>query len=312
LGGLVFNNIIRKPRIIVIIGSTATGKSALAVEIAKKISAEIISADSRQVYKGLNIGTGKITKKEMRGIPHHLLDVVSPKKTFTASDFKKEAGEVMEEILKRGRIPIIVGGTGFYIDTLLGNISLPEVAPNENLRQKLEKFPTEKLFEKLKKIDPGRAENIDRYNRPRLIRAIEVAQALDKVPKTTKTKHLYDISYIGLTAENSALKERVDKRLTQRIKAGMIAEVRKLHKQGLSWKRMEELGLEYRYLSRYLREKISKEEMAELLGREIYRYAKRQKTWFKRNKRIRWFEAFNNDDLKNAIMLASRFVHSRI
>jgi tRNA dimethylallyltransferase len=284
----------------------------LAVEIAKKVGGVIISADSRQVYRGLDVGTGKVTKKEMAGIPHYLLDIVSPKKVFTVFDFKKRADEVIKRILKREKIPVIVGGTGFYIDAMLEGVSFPEVAPNKKLRQKLEKLPTGKLFEKLKKIDPGRAENIDRNNRPRLIRAIEIVSRLGNVPKIYLKKPPYDVLYIGLLANNQILKEKINKRLVSRVKGGMVAEAKKLHGQGLSWKRMEELGLEYRYLSRYLRGKITKEEMVKLFGREIFRYAKRQKTWFKRNKKIRWFEAFNKDDLKNAITLASGFVHNRI
>ena len=172
-----------KRKIIVILGPTASGKSALAVKIAKKINGEIISADSRQVYKGLDIGTGKITRKEMGGVPHYCLDVVSPKKIFTVADFKKCAEKAIEKIFAKNKIPIIVGGTGLYIQAVVDNIVLPEVKPNWRLRKELEKKTTEEMFKMLKKLDPERAKNIDAKNPRRLIRAIEITKEIGKMPK---------------------------------------------------------------------------------------------------------------------------------
>ena len=165
-----------KRKIIIILGPTASGKSELAVKMARKIGGEIISADSRQVYKGLNIGSGKITKKEMRGVPHYCLDIASPKKVFTAVDFKKCAEKAIKDIQSRDKTPIICGGTGFYIGVITGAIDIPEIKPNWKLRKKLEKMPTEKLFKMLKKLDHARARNIDAKNPRRLIRAIEIAK----------------------------------------------------------------------------------------------------------------------------------------
>ncbi|MCX6747919.1 MAG: tRNA (adenosine(37)-N6)-dimethylallyltransferase MiaA, partial [Candidatus Nomurabacteria bacterium] len=182
-----------KPKVIVILGATSTGKSDLAVLLATTIfkkKAEIISADSRQVYKGLDLGTGKITKKEMRGIPHHLLDVVNPKKTFTVTEFKKLADKKIKQILVRGNVPILCGGTGFYIDTVVNNVVFPEVPPNEELRKKLEQKNKEELFEILEKLDQQRAKDIkdknELNNKVRLIRAIEIATSLGNVPKITE------------------------------------------------------------------------------------------------------------------------------
>lgn len=325
-----------KPKIIVILGQTATGKSDLAVKIAKEISGEIISADSRQVYRSLNIGTGKITKKEMRGIPHYLLDVASPKKQFSVAEYKKLAEDKIEDIFKRGKIPIIVGGTGFYIQAIVDDINLPDVPPNSKLRKKLEKMKTEKLFALLRKLNPKRAETIDRHNPRRLIRAIEVAVTLSNSGKMLLRKDLEgatgagqrkfsaenfrafrdnilpEFLQIGIKLPDEILKEKIYKRLISRINppagGGMINEAKRLHRRGLSWKRMHELGLEYRYLALYLQNKISKEEMVKQLDTAIWHYAKRQWTWFKRDKRIIWLNPTQKSDLKKLERLIKKFL----
>jgi len=288
-----------KPKIIVILGPTATGKSDLAVFIAQKIGGEVISADSRQVYSGLDLGTGKITKKEMQKIPHFLLDVANAKNRFTVAEFKELADQKITEIISRNKVPIICGGTGFYIDSVINNVTFPEVPPNEKLRASLNKKTASQLFEMLKKLDKSRAKNIDAKNKVRLIRAIEIAKALGKVPKLADSKNKKDQKYefikIGLTMPNDVLKERIEKRLNNRIKAGMLREIRNLHKNGLSWKRMEELGLEYRYTALYLQKKLTKKEYLEKLNSEINKFAKRQMAWFKRDKEIIWFDPGKTD-----------------
>ncbi|MEK7081807.1 MAG: tRNA (adenosine(37)-N6)-dimethylallyltransferase MiaA [Patescibacteria group bacterium] len=302
-----------KKQILVIVGPTAVGKSALAVWLAKKLNGEVISADSRQVYRGLNIGTGKIAKKEMRGVPHHLLDVAEPNKQFSAADFVRLGRAVIADIMARGRTPIICGGTGFYISALLGEISLSSTPPNPKLRARLLKKSAAALFAILKKLNPAQAKKIDLNNPCRLIRAIEIASYLYKHKNLAEKQHTLTLSdsnklvyptwelnsqviKIGMTLPPEKLKEKIRTRLLAQIKTGMVAEAKHLHKNSLSWKRMEELGLEYRYLSRFLRGKISKNEMVEKLVTEIWRYAKRQMTWFKRDKTIRWF---NPNDSKN-------------
>ncbi|HNU95585.1 MAG TPA: tRNA (adenosine(37)-N6)-dimethylallyltransferase MiaA, partial [Candidatus Paceibacterota bacterium] len=279
----------QKPKIIVILGQTATGKSGFAVEVAKKINGEIISADSRQVYKGMDLGTGKVTKKEMGGIPHFMLDVISPKnKTFSAGQFQKMAKQKIKEILDKKNIPIICGGTGYYIDSLINSLPFPEVLPNKKLRKELEGESATELFEILKKIDKNRAKNIDAKNKVRLIRAIEIAQELGEVPKLKKTKKEFETIKIGLAFPDNELKRRIYKRLIKRIKKGMIKEVEKLHESGVSWKKLESFGLEYRYVSFYLQKKMTKEEMIEKLFSAIWHFAKRQKTWWKKDKEIIW------------------------
>jgi len=291
-------------KILVIVGPTASGKSGLAVRLAKKFNGEIISADSRQVYKGLDIGTGKITGLEMRGIPHHLLDVANPKKQFSVSEFKKLADDYIRYIVYNNKLPIIVGGTGFYIDALTGTTVFPDVPPNKLLRSKLNKFNKEKLFLMLKKKDPRRALTIDRDNKVRLIRALEIIDVLGKVPLCQPaTSTHYKFVYIGLKPDG--LDRRINKRLIKRL-PGMIQEAKNLIKlKTISYKRMYQLGLEYRYISLYLQGKTSQEKMVAKLYTEIRRYAKRQMTWFsakggsaspeggkrrERNKKIKWFK----------------------
>jgi len=296
-----------KKRLIVILGPTAVGKSAVAVRLAKKCNGEVVSADSRQVYKGLDIGTGKITEKEMRGVPHYLLDVADSKKWFSVVEYQKLAREKIREIFSRGRVPIVCGGTGFYIQSIVDGIVLPEVPPNKALRTRLEKKTVMQLFVILKKLDTRRTKTIDRNNPRRLVRAIEIATALGKVPLYSNVPQNIGIELlnIGLNVPPEELKRRIHGRLAKRISSGMVSEARQLHKNGLSWKRMNELGLEYRFLALYLQKKISKEELREKLQAEIWQYAKRQMTWFKRDKRIMWFKPSQFSEIST---LAKKFL----
>lgn len=317
-----------RKKLIVILGPTASGKSNLAVELALRLTksgtpVEIISADSRQVYTSLDIGTGKISHKEMMGIPHHLLDVCSPLsgRVFTVAEFQRRAHAAIAAMHARGMVPILVGGTGFYIQAVVDNIELPEVPPNKKLRAKLEKQSTEKLFETLKKLDLKRARGIDAFNRPRLIRAIEIATAIGAVP-AVKARPLYDVLQIGIATDEKTLRARIHDRLLARMKKGMLNEVKKLHTRGLSYKRMYELGLEYRHLALFLRNvqaakktkntankkaavrttqtKMPTSTLA-LLEQEIWHYAKRQMTWFKRDKRIQWFTLSEKAVIKKVV-----------
>lgn len=280
-----------KYEVIAIVGPTASGKSALAVEIARLLGGEVVSADSRQIYKGLDIGTGKITKKEMRGVPHHLLDVANPMRTMSVVQYERLATHAIRDILSRGKVPIVCGGTGLYVDAILTNASFPPVPPNKKLRNALEKLSVDELFKKLAILDPGRSETIDPKNPRRLIRAIEIATVLGSVPERVPATERYNTLYLGINLPKEELSARIHTRLYARMRRGMVAEARHLHEQGLSWKRMESLGLEYRFLAEFLQKKISKEEM--LLGLEtaIRQYAKRQMVWFKKNKKIEWGRA---------------------
>lgn len=276
------------PKIVVILGPTATGKSDLGVEIARRLNGEVASADSRQVYKGMDLGSGKITKREMRGVPHHLLNVCSPKKIYNVSDYKQDAERAIEKILAKGKLPILVGGTGFYIQSIVDGIIIPEVPPNPELRSRLEKMSVAELQNILKKKDPERFAEIDAKNPARLVRAIEIAEALGKIPKL-KSEPKYNCIQIGLTLPHDELSQKIQARLMKRIKKGMVKEVQKLHAGGLSWKRLESFGLEYRYVAHFLQKKISRAEMIEQIQIKSLQFAKRQMTWFKRDRRIMWF-----------------------
>lgn len=303
------------PKIIVILGPTASGKSELAVKIALRLNsgqvqkkfgingAEIISADSRQVYKGMDIGTGKITKKEMAKIPHHLLDVASPKKQFTVVQYKKLSEKVIKKIHSRGKIPIICGGAGFYIQFITDNTAIPEVKPDAELRAGLEKKSAKELFNRLKKLDSRRAKNIDKNNRRRLIRALEIIiKSGKKVPKL-KSKPKYETLIIGIKRNAKELKELIKARLLKRLKQGMVKEIINLKKSGLSWKRLEDFGLEYRYVAYYLQNRLSYNEMVKKLQKEEERYAKRQMSWFSKDKRIYWIK-----NKKQAEKLITKFL----
>lgn len=278
----------KKPKIIVILGQTATGKSDLAVEIALKINkplgCEIISADSRQVYKYLNIGTGKITKKEMRGVPHHLLSVAHPEQNFSVVDFKNLTEKKIKQILKRNKVPIICGGTGFYIDSITKNFILPEVKANPKLRKKLSKKTNQELFELLCKLDKDRAEDIknknETNNKVRLIRAIEIAQSLGSVPKIFKNTSPYDFIKIGVKLKEKELEEKIKKRVNRMFqkenKGGLLKEVERIKKM-VSEEKMKEFGFEYWNPTE------------ESVIKATIKYAKRQNTWFKKDKEIKWF-----------------------
>jgi len=293
--------IMQHRKLIVILGPTASGKSELAVKLALRLGsgqAEIISADSRQVYKGMDIGTGKITEKEMAGVPHHLLSVASPRRKFSVANYQKLAEEKIDEILKRNKIPFLVGGTGFYIQSIVDGIVIPEVKPDWRLRKKLNSFKTEKLFRLIEKRDPKRAKNVDRYNRRRLIRALEIVMKTKKpVPLIKKEMPEFDILTIGIKKSPDQLKKTIKNRLIKRLKHGLIAEVKQLRKSGLSWKKLEEFGLEYKYVSQYLQKKISRDGMTEKIQLESEHYAKRQMTWFSAHggldEKIKWIKNYS-------------------
>lgn len=270
-----------KKKLIVVCGPTSTGKSDFAVELALKINGEIISADSRQVYRGLDIGSGKITKTEMRGVPHHLLDVIDPTEIFSVADYQNLATKAIDDILKRNKVPIICGGSGFYIDSLVYQSSFPAFQSDINLRKKLENMTLEELNVQLRSLDIKRYNEIDKKNKIRLVRAVEIAMEFGSVPCLSRTIK-YEVEWHYLDLPDDILKEKIHNRLQKRLKEGMIQEVEKIHSQGVSWDRLEALGLEYRYVALYLQNKLTEEEMIDKLQRAIWQYVRRQRTWFKK------------------------------
>ncbi|MBI4363629.1 MAG: tRNA (adenosine(37)-N6)-dimethylallyltransferase MiaA [Candidatus Doudnabacteria bacterium] len=283
---------VTKNKLIVILGPTSSGKSALAIALAKKFNGEIISADSRQVYKGMDLGTGKVTKKEQKTIPHHLLDVASPKRQFTVAEYQSYVKSAIAQITYNEKVPFLVGGTPFYIYAVIDDLQIPEVKPNLKLRKQLEKKSAAELFKILKKLDPRRAKNIDPHNPRRLIRAIEIIKATGQPIPLLRNPELDsgspDALLLGIKKNPEELKKLIKARLEKRLKQGMVKEIKKLLKQGVSHKRLFELGLEYRYVSEYLKRSLSYQEMKDQLLSAIVKFSKRQMTWFKTDKRIHW------------------------
>jgi len=284
-------------KIIVILGPTSSGKSEMAIRLAKKFNGEIISADSRQIYKGLDIGTGKVSKFKQKLAKHWMIDIANPKTEYNVSKFKRDAEKIIEDILKRKKVPIVCGGTGFWIKAVVDNVNFPEVRPNKELRKKLEKYSAKKLFKMLQELDLARAKNIDAKNKVRLIRAIEICKAIGKVPAMpakgwSALGGNYEFLQIGIGIPKEKLHENIRKRLKKRFGSGMIAEVEKLHEQGLSWKKIQSFGLGYYWIPLYLQEKLDKKELFEKIYQAEKDYAKRQTTWFGKDKRIIWLPVY--------------------
>lgn len=285
-------------RVLVIGGQTAAGKSNLAVCIAlllKKhgIDSEIISADSRQVYIGGDLISAKISTKDMNNIPHHMLSITSMKKDYNVADYKKSVTKIIKDLHKKNIVPIICGGTGMYIDNLIYKKTIPEVLPNPELREKLEKLSCDQLFKILKGKDPARAQNIDSKNKRRLIRALEIIESLGYVPEEEKPELLYKTVFIGLTMPKEILEKKIVKRTNMRMKQGMLKEITYLHDSGISYDRLQSFGMEYKWLSLYAQKLITKEECIDGINKDTMAYAKRQMTWFKKNPDIKWLDMSN-------------------
>ena len=291
------------PKLIVIEGTNASGKSSLGVELAKKYNGEIISADSRQVYRRLDLGSGKITPEEMDGVPHHLLDVRSPGEFFSMADFQKLAYAAIDDILSRGRQPFLVGGTGLYVDAVADGYILSDKEPDAALREHLETFETPELYRMLREKLPDT--DIDPKNRHRVMRALERLAADDYRPGRKEPR--YELLKLGVTWPREILKQRIDERLERRLRQGMTDEVRAMLDDGVSEVFLTKLGLEYKYLTWYLTGKMGYEQMVEELGSAIKRFAKRQMTWFRKDKRIVWLD-MAGDPVAQASALIEEFL----
>lgn len=278
-----------KIKVIAIVGPTASGKTAYSIELAKKLDAEIISADSRLVYKGFDIGAAKPTKEEMDGIPHYMIDIVEPEFEYSAGLYKKEAKEKILEIYNKNKIPIIVGGTGLYIDILLKNYNLPQIEANHTLRNELKTLSADNLYQKLYELDTEATNAIDKNDRKKLIRAIEIITTTGQPISKTRSidESEYDIEWIGKNFERKTLYDRIDKRVDIMIENGLIQETQNLlKKHGRIPNIVNTIG--YREIISYLDNKCSLEEACDLLKKNTRNYAKRQLTWFRRNSEIKW------------------------
>lgn len=275
------------PKVVAVVGTNASGKSALGVRLAKRYGAEIISADSRQVFRGLDLGSGKITPEEMQGVPHHLIDVREPNEFFSMADFQRMSYAAIDGILARGRLPMIVGGTGLYVDSVLDGYLLSDREPDLAYRAELEKLTTPQLYDMLLTLVPDA--QVDRNNRNRVMRMIErIHDGDDAVPgKEPRYRSLR----LGVSWPREVLAQRIDERLKTRVQRGMIDEVQGLMDRGATKEFLLGLGLEYRFITQYLTGEIpDRDEMLRLLAIAIKQFAKRQMTWFRRNPDIVWLD----------------------
>lgn len=269
-----------KSHILLILGPTASGKSARAVAEALSRDGEVISVDSRQVYRGLDIGTEKMNEEEMRGVPHHLIDIRSPKETYSAGDFVADATRLIKEIIACGKLPILVGGTHFYIHALLHG--LPKESPiRPELREMLERLPTEELTARIAQLDPRRAQELDPKNRRRLIRALEIIESHGKVPARKESTPAYDAEWIILDPPKEDLRKRIDERLRSAFARGLVDEVRHTREE-VGAARLDELGLEYKIVGEFLREERTEDSLFPALSAKLWQYARRQKAWLRK------------------------------
>lgn len=291
-------------KVIIIAGPTAVGKSALSVELAKYLDGEIISADSMQIYRHMDIGTAKVTEEEKGGIPHHLLDVVDPDKGFTVADFQREALQAIDDIISREKIPLIVGGTGLYINSLLYDMDFQNSDSNEELRKKLweryENEGEESLLSLLSSLDQKKAETIDKKNIKRVIRAIEIASLQKKnkdFSSDCRPREGYEFLLFVLTTDRAVLYERINRRVLEMIDDGLVEEVKRVSKQfHLTKDSQSMMGIGYRQVLEYLSGETSREQMVEEICKQSRRYAKRQLTWFKRYQKAVWIDVEGSFD----------------
>ena len=291
-----------KPKVIVICGPTASGKTALSIELAKKIDGEIISADSMQIYKDMDIGTAKPSKEEMDGIPHHLIGYVSPEERYSVARYKKDAIKKIDEVLQRGKYPIIVGGTGLYVDSLVNGVEYDDIKIDLEYRTKLEdlakKQGLEFVYDKAMQIDPEAMKKISKNDKKRIFRVLEIYNATGKTKteqeiESRKKENPYNFKVFGINMEREKLYERINLRVDIMMKQGLVQEVDNIVKKYKGFPTaMQALG--YKEVIEYLKGEVNEEGMVERIKRESRRYAKRQITWFKRNENIIWLDGLND------------------
>ncbi|MBP3645030.1 MAG: tRNA (adenosine(37)-N6)-dimethylallyltransferase MiaA [Clostridia bacterium] len=275
------------PKLIVIAGTNASGKSGLGIQLAKYYGGEVVSADSRQVFRGLDLGSGKVTQEEMQGVPHHLIDVAEPGDFYSMADFQKQAYKAIDDIIARGKLPFLVGGTGLYVASVADGYVMSNRMPDLAYRDELEKLTTEQLYRMLLEKIPNT--DVDPRNRNRVMRMLEKIHDGDDVVPSKEAR--YETLRLGVTWDRPVLRQRIDERLDRRLEEGMIDEVKNLLDSGVSETFMLKLGLEYRFITQYLKgEYSSLEEMKELLATAIKQFAKRQMIWFRRDTSIHWLD----------------------
>ncbi len=283
------------PKLVVILGTNASGKSELGIRLARRFDGEIVSADSRQVYRGLDLGSGKVSPAQAAMVKHHLIDIADLSEHYSLAQYQRAAYEAIDSISSSGKLPFLVGGTGLYISAIVEGYELVDVPPNDQLRGELESVPLPQLVQRLEHANPDAANRIDLSNRRRVIRAIEIAAAGYPHSAANQSSPRYDCLQLGLTWPRDILVERIEKRLRERLENGMIEEVAGLRSRGVSDLRLDKLGLEYRYVTRHLRRELpTLDDLRNQLGIAIRQFAKEQLTWFKRDNRIIWLDPFQD------------------
>jgi tRNA dimethylallyltransferase len=295
--------------LVVILGPTASGKTEVAARLAWDLHGEIISADSRQVYRGMDIGTGKDLTQYIinaKKIPYHMIDIIDPRCEFNLFEFQKMFYKIFSQIRNKGNLPVLVGGTGLYLQAVLSGYKMPPAPPEPELRKDLDQKSIEELKEIFFAFKSHLHNKTDLEDKQRLIRAIEIERARNVKNSEQEESPEIDAAIFGISWERSVLRQRITLRLEERLKHGMIEEVKRLHAAGLSWRRLDSFGLEYRYISQYLQNLISFDEMKNKLNTAIHQFAKRQETWFRRMERkgigIKWIQANEYDLLKESVI----------
>ena len=276
----------------ILFGPTAVGKTALSVELAKQFNGEIISADSMQVYRHMDIGTAKPSKEQRSLVPHHLIDVVDPDESWTVSDFIERTNVLIKELSSKGKLPLIVGGTGLYLNALINGYSFPIAAKDDAIRKRLEKLDVKEIYGRLKAADPDAAEKISSNDRKRMIRALEVFEQTGiPITKLQKKKENKNLKLICLNTEREKLYERINQRVDGMIKDGLVDEVKGLLEKGYTKSLQSMQALGYKEVIGYLNDEYGHDEMVELIKRKTRNFARRQLTWFKRFPNVRWIES---------------------
>jgi len=295
--------------LIIVLGATASGKTKLSVRLAYELKGEIISVDSRQVYKGLDIGTGKDLKEYIineHNIPYHLIDIISAEEEFNLFEFQTRFYEIYSRLLQRNVLPVVVGGTGLYLESIIRDYQLPPAPPDRELRKNLQMKPIEELQRDLLVLKTQLHNKTDIEDKDRLIRAIEIERARRRQSAELFKRPIVDAAVFGIHWERAVLRKRITARLKQRLEQGLIEEVKALQISGLSWARLDSLGLEYRHVAQYLQGKVSYDEMFTKLNTSIHQFAKRQETWFRRMERkgitINWINGDDYNLLKESVL----------
>lgn len=308
------------PKLIVVIGPTAVGKTKISVEIAKKLDSEIISADSMQIYRYMDIGTAKVAESETLGVKHHMIDIVNPDESFSVSEFQKEAFEIIDKLHNENKVPVIAGGSGLYINSIIYDLDFSQTQASDKIRGYYYSLYKEKgsaeLLKLLKKVDPISAEKIHEHNIKRIIRALEVFDITGKPYSELNTNfrkenNKYDFIIIGLTMERESLYKRINLRVDEMINEGLLEEVSSLLKKGYTENLVSMQGIGYKEIISYLKDDITRDEAIRILKRDTRRFAKRQFTWFSKDDRIKWFDV-EKDNYEQIINNVYNYILNRL